>query len=51
MEAAYTTMWELWQHGQSPRSFSIKVDSGVPATLPEQKSALHFEPRPVHRKD
>jgi protein O-GlcNAc transferase len=23
MEAAYTTMWELWQRGETPRSFSV----------------------------
>jgi protein O-GlcNAc transferase len=23
IEAAYTTMWELWQRGESPRSFSV----------------------------
>jgi len=24
IESAYTTMWELWQHGKRPRSFSVK---------------------------
>ena len=24
IEAAYTTMWELWQRGESPRSFSVE---------------------------
>jgi len=23
IEAAYTTMWEIWQRGESPRSFSV----------------------------
>src|ERR1700730_14910216 len=23
IEAAYTTMWELWQRGERPRSFSV----------------------------
>jgi predicted O-linked N-acetylglucosamine transferase (SPINDLY family) len=23
IEAAYTQMWELWQRGESPRSFSV----------------------------
>jgi protein O-GlcNAc transferase len=25
IEAAYTTMWELWQRGERPRSFSVRV--------------------------
>jgi hypothetical protein len=25
IEAAYTTMWELWQRGERPRSFSVPV--------------------------
>ena len=31
LEAAYTTMWEIWQRGESPRSFSVtsKPDSEV----------------------
>jgi protein O-GlcNAc transferase len=30
LEAAYTTMWEIWQHGEAPRSFGValKPDTG-----------------------
>ena len=24
IEAAYTTMWEIWQRGEAPRSFSVE---------------------------
>jgi hypothetical protein len=33
IEAAYTRMWELWQHGEAPRSFTVE-----PA--PPNRSAL-----------
>jgi protein O-GlcNAc transferase len=25
IEAAYTTMWEIWQRGEPPRSFSVEA--------------------------
>jgi len=28
IETAYTTMWELWQRGEKPRSFSVAPDGG-----------------------
>jgi predicted O-linked N-acetylglucosamine transferase (SPINDLY family) len=28
IESAYTTMWQLWQDGKPPQSFSIKAIDG-----------------------
>jgi protein O-GlcNAc transferase len=28
IEAAYTTMWETWQHGEAPKSFSVEPIEG-----------------------
>ncbi len=34
IEAAYTTMWEIWQRGEAPKSFSVKpTDKGEPIGL------------------
>ena len=35
IESAYTTMWQLWQDGQTPRSFSVEaidLHEGLPST-------------------
>jgi protein O-GlcNAc transferase len=26
IEAAYTTMWEIWQRGEAPRAFAVEPD-------------------------
>ena len=28
IEAAYTTMWETWQRGEPPRSFTVEASPG-----------------------
>ena len=29
IEAAYTMMWEIWQHGEAPKSFKVEpIDLG-----------------------
>jgi protein O-GlcNAc transferase len=30
IEVAYTTMWEVWQRGESPRAFSVDSTDGAP---------------------
>ena len=30
LEAAYTTMWEIWRRGESPRSFSVQAYGAEP---------------------
>ena len=35
IEAAYASMWELWQRGQSPRSFSVDIHGGESRWLTE----------------
>jgi predicted O-linked N-acetylglucosamine transferase (SPINDLY family) len=34
IEAAYTTMWELWQRGESPRNFAIAPGDPCQAVFP-----------------
>jgi protein O-GlcNAc transferase len=35
IEAAYTTMWEIWQRGEAPKSFSVQpIDLGDQLALP-----------------
>jgi len=29
IEAAYTTMWEIWQRGEAPRSFGVEPIRGI----------------------
>jgi predicted O-linked N-acetylglucosamine transferase (SPINDLY family) len=38
IEAAYTTMWEIWQRGEAPRSFAVE---------PFEPAAVPFPQRPV----
>lgn len=35
LETAYTQMWELWQQGESPRSFAVEPVAKDPMRLPE----------------
>jgi protein O-GlcNAc transferase len=47
IESAYTTMWEIAQRGESPRSFRVEVIPPVGSRLPEGPGLAHRLARPL----
>src|SRR5262249_42855740 len=38
LEVAYTTMWEIWQRGEKPRSFNVVPEPDGPMPGPGEKA-------------
>jgi protein O-GlcNAc transferase len=47
IESNYTTMWEIAQRGESPRSFRVEVIPPVGSRLPEGPGLAHRLARPL----
>src|SRR5262249_9924289 len=39
IETAYTTMWDLWQCGEKPRSFAVELQQETPTRPPAGRAA------------
>jgi tetratricopeptide (TPR) repeat protein/glycosyltransferase involved in cell wall biosynthesis len=42
IEAAYVTMWEIWQRGESPRSFSVPAEESAEAAVTTREDGMEL---------